>query len=132
MSKKKEKTCEGCGGKCCSYAAVEVYAPTSVDEWEDMVFYIYHGAKVSVAQDGRKRRWLLEFKGKCQHLKTNHKCGIYEHRPKGCREHSIEECEHHTSEEIRDIGTVEELLKLMEDVGRGKWVAKLRERINVK
>ncbi len=130
MSTKKEKTCEGCGGRCCSYAAVEIEAPKSLDDWEDLVFYVYHGTKVSVAPNGKGRSWLLEFPGRCVHLGKNGMCGIYERRPRVCREHPVEECERHMGEDIRDVATVEDLLALMDEVGRGNWVNRLKERIN--
>jgi len=125
-----EKTCEGCGGLCCSYAAVETDAPTSIDDYEDLVFYIYHGVKVSVAQDDpRKRTWFLEFPGRCRYLTAEGLCTIYEHRPRVCREHDIEECERYNHEEITDITTVAELFALMKRIGRGPWLKSLKARL---
>ena len=129
MRKKRKKSCEGCGGKCCRYAAVEIETPKSIDAFEELVFYIYHGGKVSVGLDGNRRQWLLEFGGACRHLNGKGMCRIYEHRPQVCREHEVEECEHHNAEDIRDIATVEELMGLMKEIGRGEWVKGLRERI---
>ena len=130
MTKKKqteERTCEGCGGKCCSYVAVEMDAPTSIADFEDLAFYIYHGAKVAVSDDGGNRRtWFLEFKGRCRYLTDAGRCTIYEHRPRVCREHDIEDCERYNAQDITDIATVSELLAFMERIGRSRWLKSLK------
>jgi len=127
---KRELTCEGCGGKCCSYVAIELDAPTSIDDFEDLVFYIYHGVKVSISEDGpKKRNWFLEFPGRCRYLAPNGRCRIYEHRPRVCREHDISECERHNGEDMVDVETVEELFAFMEKIGRGRWLKSLKARL---
>ena len=125
-----EKSCQDCRGKCCAYAAVEVDAPTSMGDFEELIFYIYHGGKIAVAEDSpKKRTWFLEFPGRCRYLTPKGFCRIYEHRPCVCREHSIEECERYNHEDITDITTVTELFAFMGSIGRGRWLKTLKTRV---
>ena len=130
MSKKKSvKGCEGCGGKCCQYMAVETETPRSIDAFEELAFYIYHGAKVVVQKDAGRRQWLLEFAGHCRHLTTAGRCRVYERRPKVCREHSVEDCEVQDGDGLMEMDSVEDLYTLMKKIGRGEWAKKLKARM---
>jgi len=129
MGKKKAlKGCEHCGGKCCQYTAVETETPRSIDAFEELMFYIYHGAKIVVQKDAGRRHWLLEFGGRCQHLTPKGRCRIYERRPKVCREHSMDDCEQQDGDGLREIASVAELFALMKDIGREDWVTQLKQR----
>lgn len=130
MSKKK-LTCDKCGGKCCTYVAVELDTPTSTADFEDIIYYMHHrDVKICVVRDDpRSRTWYLQFDARCRYLGPDGRCLIYEHRPKVCREHSLEGCEYHEAESFRDIETVHQLFDFMREIGRGKWVPKLADKL---
>jgi len=124
-------TCEGCGGKCCAYAAVEFHAPKSLQDFEELVYYLYHeNVKVSAASsDDGDRRWYLEFPARCRYLDADGRCLIYEHRPQVCRDHEIESCEHHAPESFQEIRSVSDLLDFMREIGRGRLARKLEAKL---
>ena len=129
---KEELTCEGCAGKCCTYVAVELDAPGSRSDFEDMIYYLHHeGVKIAVVtgDDEDDLTWYLEFAGRCRYLDSEGWCTIYEQRPRVCRDHKTDECEHHAPESFHDIHTVPELLAFMTQIGRGKWAKKLEKRV---
>jgi Fe-S-cluster containining protein len=125
---KNENPCDGCGGKCCTYVAVELDKPKSKSDFADMIYYLHHEhVKISIVQLSKKKRtWYLQFDGRCRHLNDAGLCEIYELRPKVCSDHSAEECEEHQKESFTDVATVPELLAFMESIGKKKWAEKLR------
>lgn len=84
------KTCKGCNGQCCKYVVVEIDTPKTLEDFEDIKWYVCHkNVNVYVEEDGS---WNVEFITDCQFLDKNHLCTIYERRPKICREYSQNEC----------------------------------------
>ena len=88
--------CFGCA-QCCKYIAIEIDAPTTMQEYDYLVWYLVHpGVSVFVDFDNS---WFVKFDSRCQHLQPSGMCGIYETRPAICREFSHTDCERHLKDE---------------------------------
>lgn len=121
------KTCEGCNGKCCRYVAMEIDVPESLEDFEDIKWYVLHkNVCVYVDEDSE---WHIEFITPCEHLNENGLCGIYEKRPEICRKYSHDECPHHNDyEEIFRFEKLEDIEKYIKDIfEKGKHVVKEEE-----
>lgn len=82
--------CDSCQAKCCNYFALEVDTPESIDDFENLRWYLAHGGAVVYVESGL---WHLHIENRCNHLDTNFRCMIYEKRPKICRMHEPVNCE---------------------------------------
>jgi Fe-S-cluster containining protein len=91
MTKKNKEpaVCKKCA-KCCSYFCLEVDAPDERDDFEDLAWMLAH-KNVSFHIDGED--WQLMVKNECRYLGKDG-CGIYETRPRICREHDPSECDY--------------------------------------
>ena len=87
--------CHDCG-HCCTYLAIEIDAPTGLEDHEHIHWYLTHRG-VSVYVDWESD-WFVEFQTVCEHLTDKKTCGIYEDRPKICSDFSWDECEKTTGE----------------------------------
>jgi Fe-S-cluster containining protein len=87
--------CSGCGD-CCSYVAIEIDAPTTNRDYDQIFWYLtHHGVSVYVDWEGD---WYAEFQSMCAHLTPQRTCAIYAERPEICSAFSWEECERTTRE----------------------------------
>jgi uncharacterized protein len=83
--------CEFCTGKCCRYLALPIEEPTTWEDFDDLRWYLAHG-NISVFVDGGT--WYLTVFSTCNHLLPDNRCGIYEDRPRICRDYSTDDCEY--------------------------------------
>ena len=91
--------CVNCA-QCCKYIAIEIDEPTTMREYDYMVWYLVHpGVSVFVDWDND---WFVKFDTRCQHLQPNGMCGIYETRPGICRDFDWKDCEQHVKDEPPD------------------------------
>jgi uncharacterized protein len=96
-----KKTCENCNGDCCKYVAIEIDTPEIEEDFENIKWYVCH-KNVNVYIDGEDV-WHIEFITPCEFLGEKNKCGIYEKRPKICREYDCDECTFHNNYEEKHI-----------------------------
>ncbi|MHC4885526.1 MAG: YkgJ family cysteine cluster protein [Planctomycetota bacterium] len=82
--------CDRCHAKCCRYYALEIDTPESLDEFEDLRWYMTHGNTVIYVED---ETWHLHIENRCEHLNDQFRCMIYEKRPTICRKHKPVDCE---------------------------------------
>ena len=87
--------CQACG-ECCRYIATEIDAPTSMQDYEHIAWYLLH-RDVSVYVDW-EGDWYIEFRTVCENLTEEATCGIYRDRPQICSDFSWNECERTTKE----------------------------------
>ncbi len=97
MKDKSSKDCEGCNGKCCRYVAIEIDTPETLEDMEDIKWYVCH-KNIQVYVDDDKV-WHIEFLSPCEFLGEDNMCTIYDKRPKICREYDHEECHFHNDYE---------------------------------
>ncbi len=126
MSKKKLnkdiKTCNECDGKCCKYVAIEIDVPETLEDFENIKWYVCHeNVHVYVEEDGS---WNIEFITPCRHLDENNRCTYYKKRPTICREYNQEECHFHNGYveifSFRKIQDVEEYIEKVFNKGLHK------------
>lgn len=79
-----EQPCSKCNALCCRHIAIEIDRPVNKKDYDNIRWYLIH-KKVSVFVD-HKRKWYIKFDTPCEHIVKN-RCGIYETRPRICREY---------------------------------------------
>jgi uncharacterized protein len=83
--------CEQCKAECCRYITTIVDTPEDEEDWDEIKWMLMHeGVTIYVDEDDD---WNVEVMTKCKHLGDDHKCMIYDKRPKVCRDHGTHECE---------------------------------------
>jgi Fe-S-cluster containining protein len=76
--------CRECNSLCCRHIALEIDAPKSKADFDNIRWYLMH-EKVRVGID-HSGEWLLEVPLVCRYLKNNG-CAVYKNRPDICREY---------------------------------------------
>lgn len=85
--------CEHCTGYCCRYIALPIDEPTDKSEFDDIRWYLLHEGVSVFVEDGE---WFINMQTTCRHLQPDYRCGIYETRPKICRDYSTDNCDYHS------------------------------------
>jgi len=86
-----EVLCDHCTAKCCRYFALPIDTPESWVDFDYIRWYMIHGRVSVFVEDAT---WYLMVHADCKHLQDDLLCGIYEDRPRICREYSTKECEY--------------------------------------
>ncbi len=110
-----DKSCFGCGAKCCKYVAMEIDTPEDREDFENIRWYVAHeNIRVFVEED---ETWNIEFVTKCKYL-DGERCSIHEdynkdakiRRPKICKEFNVDICpqyneyrEKYSFENVEDV-----------------------------
>jgi Fe-S-cluster containining protein len=84
--------CDQCSGLCCRYFALPIDNPTTVRDYDNIRWYLLHENVVVFIE---KKQWFIGVLTRCKHLGPDNRCGIYETRPRICREFSTENCDYH-------------------------------------
>lgn len=87
--------CEHCSGLCCRYIALPIETPESKADFDDVRWYLLHEGVSVFVEDGE---WYISFQATCRHLQPDFRCGIYETRPRICREYSTDNCDYHSGD----------------------------------
>lgn len=87
--------CDKCAALCCRYFALEIDTPKTWREYDNIRWYIMHENVVVYIE---KKKWYLAVLTKCKNLRDDNLCGIYETRPKICREYTTDNCDWHGGE----------------------------------
>lgn len=85
-----ESLCDHCTAKCCRYFALPLETPTKRKDFDYLRWYLLHGQTAVFVEEGA---WYLLVETPCQHLLSDHRCGIYATRPQICRDYSTDDCE---------------------------------------
>lgn len=83
--------CEYCTAKCCKYFALPLDTPADWDDFDSMRWFLMH-QDVTIFVDGKQ--WYIMMLRPCQHLQADNRCGIYDTRPKICRDYHTDDCEY--------------------------------------
>ena len=121
--------CEHCSGLCCRYIALPIDEPDTKEEFDDVRWYLLHGGVSIFVEDGD---WYINIETACRHLQPDNRCGIYETRPKICRDYSTDSCEYHAGEYgyDRHFLTPENLVEYERDVLQKKRRRKPAKRMS--
>jgi len=86
-----DSPCSRCTGSwCCTYFTQQIDTPRSREDFDILLWQVSHkNTEIYKDEDG----WFLLITMACEHLQADGRCGIYERRPKICREHSSDNCE---------------------------------------
>ncbi|MBN2211191.1 MAG: YkgJ family cysteine cluster protein [Sedimentisphaerales bacterium] len=82
--------CKKCTGLCCRYLALPIETPTTKGEYDDIRWYLAHKGISIFVEDGD---WYIKIANRCKYLNSNHRCKIYEKRPRICRGYKHEGCD---------------------------------------
>ncbi len=76
---------------CCRYFALPIDTPEDRADFDDIRWYLCHDGITVFVEDGD---WYLNVKNKCRHLlPKEHRCAIYDNRPKICRKYKTADCD---------------------------------------
>ena len=101
--------CDSCSGLCCRYFALPLDNPTSVEDYDNIRWYLCHENVVVFIE---KRQWYIGIMARCKHLMEDNRCGIYHTRPRVCRSYSTSNCDYHGGEyEFEKLFTSAEQLR---------------------
>lgn len=84
------KTCKDCNGMCCKYVAMEIDTPETLEDFENIRWYVAH-KNISIYVD-EDNKWHIEFATPCEFLGKDNLCKIYEKRPEICKKYDPENC----------------------------------------
>jgi Fe-S-cluster containining protein len=86
-----EVLCDKCNGKCCRYFALPIDTPKTKGDYDDIRWFLCHKGISVFVEDGD---WYISISGKCRYLTNgDHRCAIYETRPRICRGYRTKECD---------------------------------------
>lgn len=83
--------CEHCTAACCRYIALPIDKPRSRRDYDDIRWYVMHEGVSVFVEEGD---WYVQFQARCKNLQEDNLCGVYETRPKICREYEAHECDY--------------------------------------
>jgi len=110
---KNKKLCDGCSD-CCKYVALEIDKPENNDDFENLIWHLYHkNVHIYIGWDNK---WYLEFMTPCKELDSKGLCKVYEKRPKICSDYKQENCTKYNKEpaEKKYFKTAGDLKKYLE------------------
>jgi Fe-S-cluster containining protein len=112
--------CDQCAALCCRYFVLEIDKPHTRRQFDDVRWYLVHENTFVFIE---KRRWYLGVYARCKHLEQDNRCGIYEKRPRICRDYSTENCDYHGGEYDWEVlfSSAEQLERYAKE-----WLAKER------
>ncbi len=83
--------CDNCNpAKCCLYTSMEIDTPETRKDHEYNLWLIAH-KNVSFYID--RKTWHINFTSRCEFLKKDNHCKIYDKRFSVCRNHDTDSCE---------------------------------------
>ena len=117
-----ESLCDVCSALCCRYFVLEIDKPETKRAFDDIRWYLVHE---NVFVFIEKRKWYLGIYSRCKHLGQDNRCGIYETRPKICRDYSTDNCDYHGGEYDWDtlFSSAEQLDRYAKE-----WLAEQKEK----
>jgi Fe-S-cluster containining protein len=80
---------------CCRYLALPIEPPEDRDDFDDIRWYLLHTGVSVFVEDGE---WYLYVAADCRHLQPDYRCGIYQTRPRICRQYTTDNCDYHSGE----------------------------------
>ena len=125
----KQKLCDGCRALCCGYFALPIETPKTRQDFDNIRWYLCH-QHVSIFVE--KNDWYLGINNKCRHTsKKDHRCSIYDNRPKICRSYSTADCDRIEGDyeyrlHFKNDRQMEEYIKIKFDNNKKKKFKKTR------
>ncbi len=99
--------CRACKATCCTYMAIEVDTPSTLEDFENIRWYCAHKDVWVFREDGD---WYVVFNARCEKLVEDSSCRIHATRPKVCRDHKFGECDYYLRGEFElELRSLEEV-----------------------
>ena len=119
--------CDKCSALCCRYFVLEIDTPETRSEFDNVRWYLVHE---NVFVFIEKKKWYLGIYSRCKHLQEDNRCGIYETRPRICREYSTDNCDYHGGEYDWTVlfSSAEQLAAYAEEQLAERALKRLKER----
>lgn len=86
-----EVLCDYCTAKCCRYFSLAIDRPETAEAFDFIRWYLLHQYASVFTEDDA---WFLLVHTECKHLRDDNRCGIYDTRPKICRDYTTKDCEY--------------------------------------
>ena len=113
--------CTRCTGLCCRYFALPLDNPEDWKDYDDIRWFLCHEHTSVFVEKGQ---WYININNKCRHLADhNHRCTMYELRPKVCRTYHTGNCDKVGQEYDYELHFTSD--KQMEEYMRIKFGAKV-------
>jgi Fe-S-cluster containining protein len=77
-------SCHTCGGQCCRYFALQLDRPRSLEDFDNLRWYLAHSNVAIFIED---KDWYLQINNRCLYLAEDGNCTMYHYRPKICRDY---------------------------------------------
>ncbi len=74
--------------------------PKTVRDYDNVRWYLMHENIVVFIE---KKQWYIGILNRCKHLQTDNRCGVYETRPRICRNYDTDNCDYHGGQYGWDI-----------------------------
>ncbi len=87
-----EILCDKCVALCCRYFALPIDNPKDAEDFDNIRWYLMHENIVVFIED---KQWYIGILTKCKNLLPDNRCGIYETRPRICRNYDTDNCDYH-------------------------------------
>jgi Fe-S-cluster containining protein len=121
--------CDRCSALCCRYFALPIDNPTGPKDYDNIRWYLMHENVVIFIE---KKQWYIGFMSRCKNLLPDNRCGIYETRPRICREYTTDNCDYHGGEyEFERLFTSVESLTTYAEEQLNKRTKPGRRRISI-
>jgi Fe-S-cluster containining protein len=109
--------CVKCTG-CCRYVTVDLVKPRNKEKIQLYTWYLLHkNVQIYIDNEGD---WNLLFITPCTELQSNGMCGIYETRPKICKEYSPKSCSRTGKDHTHLFMTPTAMLEYLEEEKKKK------------
>lgn len=100
-------TCQRCRATCCTYMAIEIDEPETVEEFENIRWYCAHKETWVFMEE---ETWYVVFNSPCDKLNADFSCSIHATRPQVCRDHEFGDCDYFLRGEFDvELRTIEEV-----------------------
>ncbi len=121
--------CAGCT-RCCETVSIEIDVPRSSWEYDQWIWVLHH-RNLEVYLE-KPERWYLHIEARCEQLKDNGHCKVYEDRPVLCREYDPRSCERRAplSDIVAWFKTGADLERWLRDKRPAHWKRLLEHRAN--
>lgn len=83
--------CHQCPAACCRYVALPLDRPRTLRDYDDICWYLMHEGFSVFVEEGD---WYVQVLARCKNLGEDNLCGVYETRPRLCREYEPGECDY--------------------------------------
>lgn len=87
--------CDRCSALCCRYFALPLDNPKTARDFDNIRWYLIHENVIVYIE---KKQWYIGILNRCKNLQPDNRCGIYETRPRICREYTTDNCDWHGGE----------------------------------